>query len=233
MPATAFNDTITGAGTIRPTQRKNLPGQRRQRHHRRQGSTRRPITTMLTARRNGVHMARRGDRRRRHRDRHAAIDSRSAGPTSPILTSRPALTAVARILPHLAPSTKLKGWAATIRLPATATPASPSTMLSMGSLSTSPPAPHMGRPPTMLRMSAPTRLPSSMRCVAPISRTSIFGDANANTLEGRGGNDILDGRGGADVLVGGTGADTFVYAKGYGATDDFGFRSGRRNFQSS
>ena len=46
----------------------------------------------------------------------------------------------------------------------------------------------------------------------------IFGDAFANILEGRDGDDRLDGRGGADTLTGGNGADTFIFADG-GGTD--------------
>ena len=42
----------------------------------------------------------------------------------------------------------------------------------------------------------------------------ILGDANPNTLEGRGGNDILNGRGGNDSLTGGDGSDIIIYATG-------------------
>ncbi|MCP3391766.1 Ig-like domain-containing protein [Bradyrhizobium sp. CCGB12] len=45
----------------------------------------------------------------------------------------------------------------------------------------------------------------------------ILGDANANALDGRDGNDRIDGRAGADTLTGGNGSDTFVYADGGGA----------------
>ena len=72
-----------------------------------------------------------------------------------------------------------------------------------------------------------------MRSAAPISPISISGDANANTLEGRGGNDFLDGRGGGDVLIGGSGADTFVYAKGYGATTISDFDQGDGAFNQA
>lgn len=39
----------------------------------------------------------------------------------------------------------------------------------------------------------------------------IVGDAYANTLNGRSGNDTINGKGGKDVLFGGAGKDTFVF----------------------
>ncbi len=40
----------------------------------------------------------------------------------------------------------------------------------------------------------------------------LFGNDNANTIDGGTGDDILQGRGGGDTLTGGAGADRFIYA---------------------
>ena len=45
---------------------------------------------------------------------------------------------------------------------------------------------------------------------------TILGDANANILDGREGNDVLNGRGGDDILTGGSGHDRFVFGNGPG-----------------
>ena len=41
---------------------------------------------------------------------------------------------------------------------------------------------------------------------------TLFGDKNANKIDGGAGNDVIKGAGGADTLTGGAGADHFVYA---------------------
>ena len=54
-----------------------------------------------------------------------------------------------------------------------------------------------------------TQLNLNLTVTAAVNET-ISGDANANRLDGGGGNDVIDGLGGADVMIGGAGNDTFM-----------------------
>ena len=58
---------------------------------------------------------------------------------------------------------------------------------------------------------------------------TIFGDGNANVLDGQSGNDLLGGRGGNDTLIGGANSDTFFYSAGADVVTDFDRSGGSFN----